>query len=505
VSGPHTLGKYELIAELGHGGMADVFLAMIGGPTGSGFTKLAVIKRLRPNLVEDPEFVAMLVDEARISARLNHPNVIQTIEVGVEGEEYYLAMEFLEGQPLHRIQRRAARTGIPLPRDLEYLVIADALAGLHHAHELADYDGTPLGIVHRDVTPQNVFVTYDGSVKVVDFGIAKAAGRASETKQGIVKGKVRYMSPEQALGGTVDRRTDIFAAGILLWGAATGRRFWGDTDDLGIVQALVAGKFDPSPRALDPKVPAEIDAMCRKALACNPDDRYATAADFLADLEAFLADHIVSARRRLGAYLTSNFGKERAELRSVVERASRRERAQPSVAVLMASTQSAVAAAVASSSPPSLAPVDIASRPSSRPAPPAPRFGTGAIAAAAAMFAASIVLLTQVADRAGTASAASSVGQRETAHAIEARTEVVLRSTAHKRVADLRVTPAPHIVFVAAPAPRAAAAPPPAAPPPAAPVTASRAPAAPEVHPDGRRRARPAIDTADPWGTPSEN
>ena len=510
VPSSHTLGKYGLIAELGHGGMADVFLAMVGGPTGSGFTKLAVIKRLRQNLVEDPEFVAMLVDEARISARLNHPNVVQTIEVGVEGEEYYLAMEFLEGQPLHRIQRRAVKVGTPLPRDLEYLVIADTLAGLHHAHELADYDGSPLGIVHRDVTPQNVFVTYEGTVKVVDFGIAKAAGRASETRQGIVKGKVRYMSPEQAVGQGIDRRSDIFAAGLLLWGAATGQRFWKDTDDLGIIQALVAGNFDPSPRSVDPKVPAEIDAMCRKALAADPADRYETAQEFHDDLEAFLADHIVTARRRLGQFVARLFEAERNELRGVIERASRVGRDQPSVAVLMAgsgSTSVAPAAGSSSSSSNSVSTAALSLAPVGIPtfAPPGnvpigetrrgPRFGSGAILGAAAMLAASMLLLTQLRHSETESSAAADrAAGREAAQAADGRTELVIRSATQK----LRRAPREGAVAaVSVPVARFSA--PAAAPAPA--VVAPTAPASEGARP--ARRAKPAIDTADPWGDTS--
>ena len=158
----------------------------------------------------------------------------------------------------------------PFPRECQYLVLLDTLAGLHHAHELADYDGTPLQIVHRDVTPHNVFVTYEGQVKVVDFGIAKAVGRASETRQGVVKGKVRYMAPEQAIGQPVDRRADVFSVGVMLWEAATGRRLWKDMDDLNIVQALVGGNVKSSPREVDPAVPEEIDRICRKALASQP-------------------------------------------------------------------------------------------------------------------------------------------------------------------------------------------------------------------------------------------
>jgi serine/threonine protein kinase len=341
--GEATFGKYRLIAELGHGGMADVFLAVIAGPVGSGFTKLTVVKRLRQNLADEPEFVEMLVDEARISARLNHPNVVQTNEVGSVGDQYFLAMEYLDGQPLHRIQHRAMQKAAranaelaqsadvgssvisptdPFPRDCHYLVILDTLAGLHHAHELCDYDGTPLSIVHRDVTPHNVFVTYEGQVKVVDFGIAKAAGRASETRQGVVKGKVRYMAPEQAIGQAVDRRADLFSVGIMLWEASTGRRFWKDMDDLNIVQTLVSGTMKTSPREIDPSIPEPIDRICRRALAFNRDERYATAEDFRVELEDYLGSSglLTSARRRLSSSVSDLFKDKRGEIKAVIEK-----------------------------------------------------------------------------------------------------------------------------------------------------------------------------------------
>ncbi|HEY8075536.1 MAG TPA: serine/threonine-protein kinase [Labilithrix sp.] len=315
-----TLGKYRLLAELGHGGMADVYLAVVEGPVGSGFAKLAVIKRLRPHLVEDAEFVAMLIDEARITARLNHANVVQMLEVGYEGDEYFLAMEYLEGQPLHRVWRRASKSGPTLSRTVQLTILTDVLAGLHHAHELTDYDGTSLGVVHRDVTPQNIFVTYDGTVKVVDFGIAKAAGRASETKHGIVKGKVRYMSPEQAVGTAVDRRSDIFSVGIMLWTALTdGEKFWGDRDDLEIVQSLVAGNYDPSPRSVCPDLPEELDAICKKALARNPEDRFQTAEDMRIALESFLDVGAVSARREISCVMSALFTEDRNKVRTVLE------------------------------------------------------------------------------------------------------------------------------------------------------------------------------------------
>jgi eukaryotic-like serine/threonine-protein kinase len=351
--GDASFGKYRLIAELGHGGMADVFLAVMAGPAGSGFSKLTVIKRLRQNLAEEPEFVEMLVDEARISARLNHPNVVQTNEVGSVGNVYFLAMEYLDGQPFHRIQHRAGQVALkaaaaekanaeiaknaaangesapsmvmatdPFPRECQYLILLDTLAGLHHAHELADYDGTSLQIVHRDVTPHNVFVTYEGQVKVVDFGIAKAVGRASETRQGVVKGKVRYMAPEQAIGQSVDRRADVFSVGVMLWEAVTGRRLWKDMDDLNIVQALVGGDIKSSPREIDPTVPEELDRICRKALAHSRDERYASAEDFRLDLEQHLAESgkLVSARRKIGPAVAALFDDKRSEIRAVIEK-----------------------------------------------------------------------------------------------------------------------------------------------------------------------------------------
>ena len=322
-----SFGKYRLIAELGHGGMADVFLAVQAGPTGSGFRKLTVIKRLRQNLAEEPEFVGMLVDEARIAARLNHPNVVQTNEVGNVDAHYFIAMEYLDGQPLHRIQHRSmqrAKEGkdrIFTPAQ-EYVVLMDTLAGLHHAHELTDFDGTALQIVHRDMTPHNVFVTYDGQVKVVDFGIAKAVGRASETRQGVVKGKVRYMSPEQAIGQNVDRRADVFAVGVMLWEAAAGRRMWKDKDELQIVQALVAGELPGSPRDFCPDVPDGIIEICNKALALRADDRYASAEEFRLALEQYLAEtgQLVDPRRKLAAAVQELFKDKRTELKSVIEK-----------------------------------------------------------------------------------------------------------------------------------------------------------------------------------------
>ncbi|HEY8075532.1 MAG TPA: serine/threonine-protein kinase [Labilithrix sp.] len=322
-----AFGKYRLLAELGHGGMADVFLAVQAGPIGSGFKKLMVVKRLRQNLADEPEFVAMLVDEARIAARLNHPNVVQTNEVGDVDGQYFIAMEYLDGQPMHRLQHRSGTRvkegkGTPLTMENQLVVVMDALAGLHHAHELMDYDGTPLQIVHRDMTPHNIFVTYDGQTKVVDFGIAKAAGRMSETRQGVVKGKVRYMAPEQAIGLAVDRRADVFSMGVILWEVLAGRRLWKDMDDMQIVQALIAGSIPGSPKTFDPTVPDALDKIAQRALGAKADDRYASAEDFRSDLEQALADSgkLLEARRKLAPAVVELFADKRSEIKSIIEK-----------------------------------------------------------------------------------------------------------------------------------------------------------------------------------------
>jgi len=314
----HTFGKYQLVAELGQGGMADVILAVARGPV--GFHKLVVIKRLRYHLADDPEFVAMLVDEARLAARLNHPNIVHTNEVGEVDGRFFIAMEYLEGQPLTRLKRRATRQGTPLSRETEIRIIADVLAGLHHAHELSDYDGKALGVVHRDMSPSNVFVTYDGIVKIVDFGIAKAAGRTTETRTGVVKGKMTYMPPEQALGLEVDRRADLFSAGVMLWEAVTGERMWKGLDDVVILGRLINGDIPVSPRDVHPDVPEALDRLCRKALAPDPAHRFESALEFQNELESFLETFPHQpTNRELGRLTGQLFERDRLEIKSIIE------------------------------------------------------------------------------------------------------------------------------------------------------------------------------------------
>ncbi|MEP7126057.1 MAG: serine/threonine-protein kinase [Byssovorax sp.] len=315
-SGGSNLGKYRLIAELGHGGMAEVFLAVVRGP--AGFNKLMVIKQIRPQLAEDPEFLSMFLDEARLAARLSHPNVVQTNEVGHEAGRYFIAMEYLEGQPLNRVLHRFQRSG-GFPLGLHLRVISEVLAGLHHAHEITDYDGTPLGVVHRDVTPHNIFLTYDGQVKVVDFGIAKAMNSSSETRTGVLKGKVAYMAPEQARGERVDRRADLFSVGILLWEAATGKRLWKGVPDIAILQRLLNGDI-PTPRSVNPDVPEVLEAIILKCLATDRDGRYDTATELQADIDSYLdaQDERVNVRD-LSKLMTRHFDADRLKIKAIIE------------------------------------------------------------------------------------------------------------------------------------------------------------------------------------------
>lgn len=314
-----------LVTELGSGGMAEVFLAMRRGM--GGFVKLVVVKRLRTNAMEG-DAVAMFHDEARISARLNHPNVVQTHEVGFDGEHYRLEMEYLDGQPLHRIAHRAKRAGRGISHAVAVAVVQDVLAGLHYAHELQDYDGGALGIVHRDVSPQNIFVTYDGRVKLVDFGIAKASGQMAITQLGMVKGKIQYMAPEQATGQPVDARADVFATGVVLWQLLVGRRYWGDLDELAILQRMTSGKLPESPRTHEPAISEALDAVCARALAYHPRDRYSTAEEFHRALDACgFAER--GARLSLGALAAELFADARAAIRAKIEEAAARPVGQP--------------------------------------------------------------------------------------------------------------------------------------------------------------------------------
>jgi len=297
--------------------MAEVYLALMQGDL--GFNKLVVLKEIRQDLSEDPELMTMFLDEARLAARLRHPNVVETHEVAQEDGHTFMTMEYLEGQPLHRILQRAQEVGLPLCIHLR--ILADMLGGIHHAHELLDWNDTPLGVVHRDISPQNVFVTYDGVVKVVDFGIAKVNGALSQTRAGIVKGKIAYLAPEQARREDLDRRVDVFAAGVMLWEAVTRTRPWKGRSERIILEQLMTGRF-PSARTFVPDLPAALEAILDKALAPDREDRYATAGELQEALEGYL--DTLGERvdmRELGKFLSVQFADDRERIHASMEKA----------------------------------------------------------------------------------------------------------------------------------------------------------------------------------------
>jgi serine/threonine-protein kinase len=312
------LGKYSLIASLGQGGMAKVYLALMAGP--AGFNKLLVVKALREDMLSSSEeFVHMFLDEARLAARLNHPNIVQTYEVGEAEGRYFIAMEYLEGQSLRTVQRRLSPNGLPLEEELR--VIAETARGLHYAHELKGFDQDALGVVHRDVSPQNVFLTYDGQVKLLDFGIAKTQDAEHLTKVGVIKGKIDYIAPEQVRGDKVDRRADVFALGAMLWEAITGRRFAGGPKvaDVTKIHTRVTGA-EPKVRELKPDVPETLANICDKAVALQPTDRYETALVLAEELERYLdTAGLKPTSKTLAELVGPTFEAERAKMRKLVD------------------------------------------------------------------------------------------------------------------------------------------------------------------------------------------
>jgi eukaryotic-like serine/threonine-protein kinase len=304
------LDRYELLCKIGQGGMASVWLARSHGL--EGFERLVALKTVLPDHATDAEFRTMLIDEARIASSIDHPNVARIIDVGEDRGVPFMVLDYIAGESLNRLQRVLAQDGKRIPYPIAIRVLADACSGLHVAHEMRGADGSPLHIVHRDVSPQNILVDDYGVAKVIDFGVAKAAGRLSaETATGIIKGKVAYMAPEQALGLPVDRRADVYAIGAVAFYLLAGKApFDADNDAARILRAVNGGEPDPLPD----DVPPALAAVIRRSLSRNPDDRYATAGLLRDALEAsaaaasntevarFFQEHLeasVSSRRKM--------------------------------------------------------------------------------------------------------------------------------------------------------------------------------------------------------------
>ncbi len=303
--GTYFLGEYRVVDEIGVGGMASVHLARVDGP--AGFQKWVAIKRIHSHLVEDPSFVNMFLDEAKVAARISHPNVATVFKLEQHDDTYWIAMEYLHGEPLREVMRRTEEVGRIAPTEIACRIISDAAEGLHAAHELRGENGEFLGVVHRDVTPHNLFVTYEGTTKVVDFGIAKFSSRLAQTRAGMVKGKLAYMSPEQVSGEAVDRRTDIFALGVVLWELTTGQRLFrmdSDIDTLAKVQECIV----TPPSAIVRDYPRDLEAIVLKALSKDQNHRFQTAREFSRALQTYVLKRgIFIASDEVAAYMRSIF------------------------------------------------------------------------------------------------------------------------------------------------------------------------------------------------------
>jgi len=321
------LDRYELIGEIASGGMATVYLARLGGV--GGFQRFVAIKRLHPHLEAEPEFVGMFLDEARLAAGIHHPHVVPILEVGTTPSGYYLVMEYVEGDTLARVVARALSSQPPpdaaasgVPRPILMRILLDALAGLHAAHELTDGSGQLLGLIHRDVSPQNILVGVDGSSRITDFGVARATARLSSTRAGKLKGKLAYMSPEQTKGTNTDRRGDLFAMGVILWEVLAGQRLFKADSEAATLSRLLIEPIPP-PSRLASSVPRGFDEVAAKALQRDPDARYQTAADMADAIErasraAAGGDAGVASSRDVASYVQRVIGQEIAAQRESV-------------------------------------------------------------------------------------------------------------------------------------------------------------------------------------------
>ncbi len=292
-------GKYELLRKIASGGMGQVFLAR----ERSSVERLVVLKLILPHLAEDEEFLSMFLEEARLVARLQHPNLVTILDLSEVEGRHCLAMEYVQGDDVRRLDKQARLKGRLLPPGLVLRIISEAAAGLDYAHKARDAQGIPLKLVHRDVSPQNILVGFDGAVKIIDFGVAKAAGSGHQTATGVLKGKYPYMSPEQASGHHVDGRSDQFALGVVMWELLTGKRLFKSESDL-MTLRLVKECLVPPPSQLNPKLPPGIDEVVLRALSHSPDKRYPDCGAFRLALENYILQlRLAASTAHLSAYL----------------------------------------------------------------------------------------------------------------------------------------------------------------------------------------------------------
>ncbi len=301
----HPFGKYLLLDRINVGGMAEVFMAKAFGV--EGFERLLAIKRILPNMADDDEFINMFVDEARIAVQLSHANIVQIYELGKYENQYYIAMEYVSGKDLRQILDVFRKKQEVLPIPAAAFITTKICEGLDYAHRKTDPAGRPLNLIHRDVSPQNILVSFEGACKVTDFGIAKAEDRASKTQAGVLKGKFGYMSPEQVRGMDIDHRSDVFAVGILLYEMVTGKRLFVGESDFSTLEKVRNADI-PLPREHNPNIPENLEKVMMKALAKERDERYAYASDLHDDLQQFLIEeNTIYNAKRLAALLKQEF------------------------------------------------------------------------------------------------------------------------------------------------------------------------------------------------------
>jgi eukaryotic-like serine/threonine-protein kinase len=331
-AGPsRTIGRYALYAEIASGGMAAIHIGRLMGPV--GFARTVAIKRLHPPLAKDPEFVAMFLDEARLAARIRHPNVVSTLDVVATEGELFVVMEYVQGESLARLLRAVRTNNELVPAPVAASIIVGVLHGLHAAHEARDERGEPLRIVHRDVSPHNILVGTDGAAHVIDFGVAKARGRVQITQQGQIKGKLSYMPSEQLLGNGLDHRADIFAATIVFWEALTGQRLFQGVDDGEIYAKVLLGNIEP-PSKYAPGLAPAVDAIVLKGLARDREQRYATARDMALAIESAMP---LATPSQIGSWVEGLVGDslaERTEQIADIERDDLSDAGAPAAALL---------------------------------------------------------------------------------------------------------------------------------------------------------------------------
>ncbi|MFY2563867.1 serine/threonine protein kinase [Corallococcus terminator] len=312
-----TFGRYELLRKIAIGGMGAVYLARQKGPV--GFQKLLVVKRLLPHLSEDDEFIEMFLDEGRIAAHLNHPNIAQIYDLGDVDGQYFIAMEYVHGEAVGPLGLRAQQRKLAIPLALKCRIIADAAAGLDAAHNARSPSGRKLALIHRDVSPQNVLVGYNGGVKLIDFGVAKASGKFSQTVVGTIKGKHAYMSPEQARGEPLDHRSDIFGLGTVFYELLTHQRLFKRDTEIATLKAVVGTKIVP-PSEISADIPKELDAIVLKALARKRDERFSSAGEVQLALDELLVQHKLHATpAHLAAFMQDTYSEELEEERLAAE------------------------------------------------------------------------------------------------------------------------------------------------------------------------------------------